>query len=176
MKVVLETERLRLREYIPEDFPWLYEILSDKVTMQHYPKPYDQEGTWRWLYWSMNNYKVYGFGLWAIEIKATGECIGDCGITMQNIDGESLPELGYHIAKDHWRQGYGKEAAKAVRDWFFENTDFPALYSYMTHTNLPSYSTAASVGLRKIKEYVDTDGLCFVYALKREDYLCSSQG
>ena len=45
-------------------------------------------------------------------------------ITMQDIDGQLLPEIGYHIHKDYWRQGYGKEAATAVRDWFFANTDF----------------------------------------------------
>lgn len=46
-----------------------------------------------------------------------GKLIGDCGITIQNIDGELLPEIGYHIHKDFWRQGFATEAATAVRDW-----------------------------------------------------------
>ena len=45
-----------------------------------------------------------------------GKLIGDCGITIQNIDGELLPEIGYHIHKDFWRQGFATEAAAAVRD------------------------------------------------------------
>ena len=97
MKKIIETRRLILREYTLEDFDGLYAILSDAETMKHYPKPYDKNGTMRWLKWSLDNYEKYGFGLWAIEIKETGEFIGDCGITMQNIDGKTLPEIGYHI-------------------------------------------------------------------------------
>ena len=51
---------------------------------------------------------------------AHAEMIGDCGITIQNIDGELLPEIGYHIHKKYWRKGLGSEAARAVRDWAFE--------------------------------------------------------
>ena len=171
MKKVIETERLILREYVPDDFDALYAILSDPETMKHYPTPYDKNGTIRWLNWSFDNYKKYGFGLWAIEIKQTGAFIGDCGITMQSIDGQMLPEIGYHIHKNYWRKGYAKEAASAVRDWFFANTDFETVYSYMTHTNVASYSTAASIGMKRIKEYTDLqDGERYcVYALSRKE-------
>lgn len=169
--MIIETNRLILREYTPNDFDGLYEILSDPETMQHYPKPYDAAGTKRWLDWSFNNYATYGFGLWAIELKESGTFIGDCGITMQPIDGEQLPEIGYHIHKKYWRNGYGSEAAKAVRDWAFQNTSFDCLYSYMTASNLPSYSTAASAGLKKIKEYSDKDdSILYVYAITREEW------
>ena len=52
--MILETERLILREYTMEDFQDLYGILSDPVTMRHYPKPYDEAGTVRWLNWSLD--------------------------------------------------------------------------------------------------------------------------
>lgn len=45
--MILESKRLLLRQYTPEDFPALYQLLSDPVTMQHYPKPYDEQGTRR---------------------------------------------------------------------------------------------------------------------------------
>lgn len=171
MKKIIETERLVLREYTMDDFDRLYILLSDEETMKHYPKPYDENGTMRWLKWSLDNYEKYGFGLWAIELKESGQFIGDCGITMQNIDGDVLPEIGYHIYKDFWRQGYGKEAASAVREWLFENTQFEAVYSYMTHTNVASYSTAASVGMKRIKEYIEDDGVFhFVYKLTRSEW------
>ena len=171
MKMILETERLILREYTEGDFDGLYEILSDPVTMRHYPKPYDEKGTRRWLSWSLENYKTYGYGLWAMELKETGELIGDCGITMQNIDGELLPEIGYHISKNFWRRGYASEAASAVRDWAFRNRDFPALYSYMTAENIPSQATAASCDLKKIKEYKDKNGeQIAVYQITRDEW------
>lgn len=166
-----ESERLIFREYRMDDFDGLYAILSDPETMRHYPRPYDEAGTKRWLEWNFQNYKEYGFGLWALVRKDTGEFIGDCGLTMQNIDGKPLPEIGYHIHKAHWRQGFGREAARAVRDWAFTHTDFDCLYSYMKYTNVPSYSTAASAGLKKVKEYPDDeDGILYVYAITRTEW------
>ena len=129
--MIIETNRLILREYTMDDFNDLYQILSDPETMKHYPKPYDEKGTIRWLEWSINNYRQYGFGLWAIELKETNEFIGDCGITLQNIDNELLPEIGYHINKKHWKKGYAKEAGLAVLNWGFNNTNYEAFYSYM---------------------------------------------
>ena len=169
--MIIETKRLILREYTIDDFEDLFEILSDAETMQHYPKPYDEKMTHRWIEWSIGNYKEHGFGLWAIILKETGKFIGDCGLTIQNIDGELLPEIGYHINKKYWRKGFGKEAAKAVRDWAFENTEYNCLYSYMKGTNVASYSTAASVGMKKIKEFSDERyGMMCAYAINRDEW------
>lgn len=169
--MVMETERLILREYTDGDFSALFALLSDPVTMQHYPQPYNEAGTRRWIQWNLDNYKTYGFGLWALVLKENGMFIGDCGLTMQNIDGEVLPEVGYHIHKDYWRQGYGKEAARAVRNWAFENRGFDRIFSYMTAANIPSSATAASMGMAKIKEYRDPEGILhFVYTISREQW------
>ena len=168
---MLETQRLRLRKFTMDDFASVFEMYSDPETMAHYPKPYDEAGVRRWIHWSLENYRQYGFGLWAMIRKDTGEMIGDCGLTMQKIDGQSLPEVGYHVRKDCWRQGYGREAARAVRDWAFENTPYTCLYSYMKYTNLPSQKTAAAMGMRKIKEYPDSkDEMLYVYAITREEW------
>ena len=164
----LETKRLILREYTTADFDALYAILSDPETMAHYPKPYDAAGVRRWIAWNEDNYKRYGFGLWAVTLKGTGQFLGDCGITMQNIDGVQLPELGYHIHKAHWRNGYAKEAARAVLDWVFTHTQFDTIYSYTASTNAASIATAASVGMRKEKEYLDeTDTPTYVSSITR---------
>ena len=171
MQKIIETERLLLREYTMEDFEALYEILSDAETMQHYPKPYDEEMTKHWIEWNMQNYKKYGFGIWAVVLKETGEFIGDCGMTLQNIDGEMLPEIGYHIHKKYWRKGFGSEAARAVRDWAFENTEYDSLYSYMKYTNVGSYSTAIANGMKKIKEYPDEKNkISYAYAITRKEW------
>ena len=54
--------------------------------------------------WAVEN------GLWAVCLKDTGEMIGDCGLTLQNINGEILPEIGYHICRDCQRKGYARDA------------------------------------------------------------------
>ena len=158
------------------DFDDLAAMLQDPEVMYAYEHDFSDEDVQVWLDRQRGRYEKYGFGLWAMILKETGEMIGDCGLTMQPIDGQQLPEIGYHIHKDHWRKGYGSEAAKAVRDWAFQNTKFDCLYSYMTSTNLPSYSTAASAGLRKIKEYSDKDdGILYVYAITREAWEAEHQ-
>ena len=113
----LETERLVLRELTSLDFDALYAVLGDSDIMQHYPYTFDETRVRRWIQKNQERYHVFGFGLWAVVLKETGELIGDCGLTMQNVDGVILPEIGYHIAKAHQRRGYAREAARACRDW-----------------------------------------------------------
>ena len=169
--MTIETERLLLREYTPDDFDALYEILSDPETMQHYPAPFSREKTRNWIAWNLENYQKYGFGLWAVVLRENGEFIGDCGLSLQNIDVQMLPEIGYHIHKKYWRRGYGKEAARAARDWAFRNTDYDVLYSYMKHTNVGSYSTAIANGMKKVKEYPDPKNtISYAYAITREEW------
>ena len=145
---MMETQRLLLREMNPDDFQALFQVLGDPETMWHYPYTFDGQHVRDWIERNRNRYRKDGFGLWAVCLKDTGEMIGDCGLTLQNIKGEILPEIGFHIRRDCQRKGYAKEAARAVRDWAFRNTDYPALYSYCKYTNEPSFRTAESIGMR----------------------------
>ena len=120
-----------------DDFDALYKVLADPAIMQHYPYAFDDARVKGWIARNIDRYRIFGFGLWAVCLRATGEMIGDCGLTMQLIGDQIKPEIGYHIRADHQRRGYAAEAAKAVRDWAFENTPFNILYSYMKHTNIP---------------------------------------
>lgn len=104
-------------------------------------------------------------------LKESGELIGDCGITMQNINGQIKPKIGYHIRKDQQRKGYAKEAARACRDWVFENTPFQMLFSYMKYTNVGSYSTALANGMRLVEEFGDeVNTVTKVYRIAREEW------
>ena len=170
MKMILETERLFLREMTMDDFDSLYAVLADPEIMQHYPYSFDEERVRSWIERNMKRYTDDGFGLWAVCLKDTGEMIGDCGLTLQNIDGQMLPEIGYHIRKDQQRKGYAKEAAAAVRDWAFGNTEYPALYSYCKYTNVGSFKTAESIGMHFEKEYEDeANKITHVSVIRRDD-------
>ncbi len=109
-----ETERLFLREMTPEDFHAPYTVFADSDIMRHYPYTFDEARVRSWIGKNRDRYRVFGFGLWAVCLKSTGEMIGDCGLMMQEIGGTVLPEIGYHIAKAYRRQGYAKEASRAV--------------------------------------------------------------
>ncbi len=154
----METKRLFLREMTPEDFDALDTVLADSDIMQHYPYTFDKARVQNWINKNIDRYRVFGFGLWAVCLNSTAEMIGDCGLTMQNINGSILPEIGYHIAKAHQRQGYAKEAVKAVRDWTFTNTTFGMVYSYMKKSNIPSSATARANGMTLLTEFTDKEG------------------
>ena len=170
--MIIETERLFLREMTEDDFHSLYKILADSNIMQHYPYIFDEGRVRNWIVRNIERYKTFGFGLWAVCLKATSEMIGDCGLTMQLINGEVKPEIGYHIRGDQQRMGYAKEAAIAVRDWTFHNTPFNVVYSYMKHTNEPSAKTAISYGCRQVDEFKDdVNEITKVFAITREEWM-----
>ena len=169
--MTLETDRLRLRELTPEDFDALYAVLADSDIMQHYPYTFDEARVRNWIRKNMERYRVFGFGLWAVCLKESGEMIGDCGLTVQNINGSILPEIGYHIAKAHQRRGYAKEAARAVRDWTFSHTPFGMIYSYMKEENIASAAAARANGMRLLDTFIDAEGeRTAVYAITRAEW------
>lgn len=169
--VKIETERLLLRELTYDDYEALYAVLADSDIMEHYPYTFDEARVRRWITRNIERYEQDGFGLWAVVLKETGAVIGDCGITMQNIHGAMLPEIGYHIRRDAQRKGYASEAAAACIRFAFENYDFPAVYSYMKYTNIPSQRTAMKNGMTFVEEYEDPDNTYTrVYVLPREKW------
>ncbi len=173
----IETERLLLRPMEQKDFDALYAIFSDAETMRHYPHPFDEKKVHSWINWNIENERVFGFGLCAVVLKETGEVIGDCGCTMQMIHDTIKPEIGYHIRKDLWRKGFATEAARAVKDFLFENTTFNALYTYCKYTNVPSYSVAVKNGMKHIEDYPEEKNeVTSVYAITREEWKARANG
>ena len=169
--MTIETERLILREMTMDDYENLYAVLGDSDIMQHYPYTFDENRVRGWISKNVERYTIFGFGLWAVTIKETGEMIGDCGLTMQMIEDTIKPEIGYHIRKDQQRKGYASEAARAVRDWTFKNTPFNIIYSYMKYTNVGSYSTAMANGMSQVDEFEDeVNTITKVYAITREEW------
>ncbi len=170
--MVLETKRLVLRELTIADLRNWHVILSDPETMAHYPQPFSLEKTKQWIDWNLENYRTYGFGLWAVILKENALFIGDCGITMQQINGKLEPEIGYHINKAYTGKGYASEAAQACRDYAFEGLKLRTVYSYMKHTNTASRRVAEKNGMKLIAELPDkTNGITTVYAITLHEYL-----
>lgn len=169
--MIIETERIFLREMNQNDFDALYKVLADPEIMQHYPYSFDEERVRVWIDRNVKRYEIFGFGLWAVCLKENGEMIGDCGLTMQNIGGVIKPEIGYHIRSDKQRKGYAKEAAIAVRDWTFKNTPFQQIFSYMKYTNEPSAKTAVSWGCHLVDEFEDeVNEKTKVFMISREEW------
>ncbi len=164
---ILQTPRLLLREFTPQDADALALVLSDPETMRYYPAPYDRAGVEQWIERNRQRYQDDGVGLWAMELKKTQDSevqgsdvqssefhkmIGDCGVTRQQVEGEYLYEIGYHLRRDFWGQGLATEAAIACRDWAFAHLKTERLISLIRPENLPSRRVAERNGMTVWKE------------------------
>lgn len=89
--------------------------------MYAYEHAFSEEEVRAWLEKQQNNYRQYGFGLWAAVEKTSGRMIGQCGLTMQKIRDLEALEIGYLFRKDAWHQGYATEAAMACKAYAFED-------------------------------------------------------
>jgi RimJ/RimL family protein N-acetyltransferase len=167
VNTILETERLILRKFLPQDENALALVLSDPVTMKHYPAPIDRSGTQQWIERNLRRYAEDRVGLWAMVLKATGEMIGDCGIIRQHVEGEYLYEIGYHLRRDHWGQGLATEAAVACREWGFANLKVDRLISLIRPENVPSCQVAERNGMTIWKEVEWRGVRTYVYAVER---------
>lgn len=92
---MIETKRLYLRELQPSDREALSKILQDEQTMYAYEGAFSDTEVQAWLDKQLKNYQRNGFGLWAAVLKETGEMIGQCGLTWQELTGEQVLEIGY---------------------------------------------------------------------------------
>ncbi len=168
--MVLETSRLRLREMTFDDLEGLHAVLSDPVAMRHYPKPYDRKGVEGWIEWSLGHYAEHGFGLWAVVHKQDARFIGDCGLTIQQVDAVDELEIGYHIMRAYWGRGLATEAARACRDYAFDVLGRERVISWIYSKNLASRRVAEKVGMRLEKESPDRYGRrAAVYSMEPAD-------
>jgi ribosomal-protein-alanine N-acetyltransferase len=165
---VLETQRLVLREFQFEDLDALAAILCDPETMRYYPVSFDSAAVADWIQRNRTRYANDGHGLWAMILKSTRELIGDCGLVRQSVDAVDEIEIGYHVRRDLWNQGYASEAARACRDHGFANLKVTRLISLIRPENLASRRVAEKNGMTIWKEVTKADLLHYVYAIKRD--------
>lgn len=155
MKHILETERLYLREYVEDDFSALHEIFSDSETMSFYPSSFTDEQTRIWITRNQARYRNDGHGLWAVCLKEDNQVIGDCGLVTQNINGLNEVEIGYHINKRYWSQGYATEAAVRCKEYAFNDLRLKKVISIIDSNNHQSIRVAEKVGLElERQEYI----------------------
>ncbi|HCC35048.1 MAG TPA: GNAT family N-acetyltransferase [Ruminococcaceae bacterium] len=150
---IIETERLYLRKLIIDDKKELAKVLSDSESMQFYPAPFNEEKVESWIAWNIENYKKYNHGLWAVILKDGDVFVGDCGITMQDIGDEIIPEIGFHIIKEYCNKGYATEAALACKEYAFNVLKYPQVFSYTTKRNVPSQAVAKKIGMQLYKHF-----------------------
>jgi RimJ/RimL family protein N-acetyltransferase len=147
--VILETERLLLREFVPEDVDALMAVVGDPVTMQFYPAPFTREEVNNWILRNRARYASDGFGLWAMLLKSTGELIGDCGFFVRDVQESFDFELAWHVHRDHWGQGYATEAAQGCIEHAFARLAADRIIALVRPENLSSCLVAEKSGMTR---------------------------
>jgi RimJ/RimL family protein N-acetyltransferase len=145
--VVLETERLLLREFEPQDRDALLKVLGDPVTMQYYPAPFPRTEVEGFIGRNRARYRDVGFGLWAMLLKASGELIGDCGIYVRDVESKFEFEIGWHVRRDLWGKGYATEAARRCISYAFSALGAERVIALVRPENLSSCRVAEKSGM-----------------------------
>jgi ribosomal-protein-alanine N-acetyltransferase len=167
----LETERFLLRAFTEDDLDDLATLYADPVVMRYYPKTYSREETQAFLARMINGYSQVGHHLLAMIYKPNGQFIGRCGIVRQNIEDESIPEIGYMLNKDYWGMGLATEAARKLRDYGFSAFQFERIVSLVRPTNTPSQAVARRNGMKIIRDvkYASLDH--HLFCITRQEWL-----
>jgi RimJ/RimL family protein N-acetyltransferase len=100
-----------------------------------------------WISWNQRLYHQHGVGLWLLTLRDTGEFVGDCGLTPQQVDGVTELEVGYHIRAALQGRGLATEAAAACRDHARDVLRVGRLIAIIDPRNRPSQRVAEKLGL-----------------------------
>jgi ribosomal-protein-alanine N-acetyltransferase len=149
MKVVLETERLLLREYVEDDAQAFFELNSDPEVLRFVPdKPLlnIEQARQILIDHPIADYRKYGFGRCACILKSTGEQIGFAGLKYLEELGEV--DVAFRLKPAHWGLGLATEAALASIRFGFSNLGLKQIIGLAMPENFASVRVLEKTGLR----------------------------
>jgi RimJ/RimL family protein N-acetyltransferase len=156
---IVETERLRLREFRESDLDRWAAVMAEPATVRYVGnQPLAREETWRRLLISGGLWPMYGYGYWAAERKEDGLLVGHVGLAdfkrelTPSIEG--IPEAGWIFAPDAHGQGYASEALAAVLAWADDNLSASEITAIIDPANAPSIRLAQRCGFSSCEDAV----------------------
>jgi RimJ/RimL family protein N-acetyltransferase len=152
---VIETERLLLRSWRDEDVAPFHAMNQDADVIRFlYDDPPSFDTIAAWVDRKRAVEAQHGYTLWAVERRDSGAFIGFCGV-QPGPDGTPIqgrPEIGWRLARAHWRRGFAYEAARACLDWSWANA-MAEVAAITVPANRPSWSLMEKLGMTR-----DPDG------------------
>jgi RimJ/RimL family protein N-acetyltransferase len=151
----IETERLVLRQWRKDDFRPYHAILRHPEVHKHFgPNPMNAEEAWRRLTSFVGGWQFLGFGMWAVEERASGKLVGIAGLfnAWRDLDVEfgEEPEMGWIMAAETHGKGMASEACKAVIDWAQANLEPTPFWAIIAPANEPSIKLAEKLGFERV--------------------------
>ena len=149
-----QTERLVMRPLGEEHIlPWV-DYLRDERAMRYFPDYIRLEAETQapaWIQRHQDRYASNRFGFLALHLP-DGTFVGQCGLLLQEVDGEVLLEIGYHLFPAHWGKGYATEAATYFKEYARKHKLSPFVVSLIHPDNTPSQAVAKRNGMTPWKE------------------------
>lgn len=146
---MIETDRLLLRSWCKEDLEPFSKMNSDKEVMVYLPKSLSYDETVQFYRRIVDEHKIFGYGLYAVVLKSTGEFIGYTGFHNFDFDAEFSPgiEIGWRLDREYWGRGYATEAAKACINYAYCRKLFNKIYSFTSICNHRSERVMQKLGM-----------------------------
>jgi RimJ/RimL family protein N-acetyltransferase len=168
--VILETHRLTLRHFEPEDLQPLFALYRDPEIRRYFPEgTRTLEETREELAWFQHGHPRHPeLGLWATVETSSGAFLGRCGLLPWTIDGVREVELAYLIDKRRWGEGLATEAALGIVAHARDVLRLERLIALVTPGNDASARVAVKAGMAFERGHTDEFGPCLVYARSLE--------
>ena len=147
----LRTPRLLLRRWRDTDLAPFAALNADPLVMEHFPAPLRPEQSDDLADRIDAGFDERGWGLWAIEIPGTAPFAGFIGLNPAVFDAPFTPavEVGWRLARAHWRRGYATEGALAALSFGFDELALDEVVSFTTHGNTRSRRVMERLGMRR---------------------------
>ncbi len=167
---MLETERLLIRKFTPDDLDKLIELRSDEEVIKYIggKKLQNAEAITRRLRFYIDCYEQFGFGMCAMIWKETGEMFGwSC---LQPLEDTGEIEVGYGMTKEFWGKGIGFECALAWLKFGFENAGLERIVAIASPENKGSWRIMEKCGMRYEKTDTHYGAECVFYAVSKDEF------
>jgi RimJ/RimL family protein N-acetyltransferase len=147
--VLIETERLRLRNWRDADLEPFARLNADPRVMEFFPRALDRSGSDALAARERARIQEKGYGLYAAEVKESGDFIGFIGLADVTFEAAFAPavEIGWRLSRESWGSGYASEGARAVIDDAFTRLDLPFLVSFTAEWNVRSRRVMEKIGM-----------------------------
>ena len=152
--IEFETERLALRQWRDADRAAFAAINADPRVMQYFPARLDRAQSDALLDDLRNHIDYNGFGVWAVDEKATGTLVGAVGLQIPAPDLPVFPcvEIAWRLATEHWGKGFATEAGRGALRVGFDQLGLPEIVSFTSTGHLRSREVMKRLGMRDTGE------------------------
>jgi len=150
---LIQTPRLLLREFLPDDALPMFELNNDPEVLKFTgDQPFSSLAEASSFLDNYDHYKIHGFGRWAVLLKESQQFIGWCGLK-KNAD--HLVDLGFRFFREYWNQGYASEAAQACLDYGFYQLKLDEIIGRCSLHHSASARVLEKIGFRYWKDDQD---------------------